>query len=235
MGTAPWPVLAGLPIAAPSYRGHDGPGVPRSLNSRARKPFSRGYSAMVVPGPWQSPASMRPMGRQRCCPQTAGNGGNYPPERDGSVSSGAGRWKAGATTKTTPARRLRPGRKDRASPSGGAGLMRRVAPHRPAPGLPAGDARCICTSTASAPRTWPPRHPGQRCLRGATSTRSRRLGRPTPPRSGAGARGTAPSKPGLCGDLLAELRLGHAGQQVSGLVARDGMTSEHIGRGRLGK
>jgi len=89
MGTAPWPVLAGLPIAAPSYRGHDGPGVPRSLNSRARKPFSRGYSAMVVPGPWQSPASMRPMGRQRCCPQTAGNGGNYPPERDGSVSSGA--------------------------------------------------------------------------------------------------------------------------------------------------
>ena len=128
----------------------------------------------------------------------------------------ARRWKAGATTKTTPARRLRLGRKDRASPSGGAGLMRRVAPHRPAPGLPAGDARCICTSTASAPRTWPPRHPGQRCLRGATSTRSRRLGRPTPPRSGAGARGTAPSKPGLCGDLLAELRLGHAGEQVSG-------------------
>jgi hypothetical protein len=59
-------------------------------------------------------------------PQTAGNSGNYPPEREGSVSSGAGRWKAGVTTEITAARVLAHWRETRApvaTPIGGSGRV----------------------------------------------------------------------------------------------------------------
>lgn len=98
-----WPACQPMPRRAAATMAQTRGGA---LRNGARKP-SYGFQR------WSPGHDNRPLPCGQCesdsCvgPQTAGNGGDCPPAGEGSVRSGAGRWKAGVTTETTPVNRLR--------------------------------------------------------------------------------------------------------------------------------